>query len=362
MIPFSSRFTRNKTALRRIHCMMPGTQQLILRLNLLLLAGTVCLSGQTREIWERHELGVVGHDARSAPWGAYQEGFKQAMEEAEAATGGRIAFTLSMKAPGQTGDGGQMEVLRQLFIDGIQGIGLEVDPLQKVGPMLEFLREREVPVVLFGQGEAQADVLAQVRTDNVLAGRMLLESASSAFGQRRVLRSLPALRTRTGQFAVLAGPSSDPVVQSRLRGLQQADEEDTSVRIIGVYHHNGTLGGAIRLLRETEEADRDRQINGWILLDSLAMASGDRLPWERGTKICVAMDASPQTLRFIANGYAQFMVARNYPEIALQAGRVLTAKVHGKQDPEEKIIRIAPLLVSPDNVDVFSEKWTRWLR
>ncbi len=341
---------------------MPKTLKFILSLSLLLLAGAASLAGQPREIWERYEVGMVGRDARSAPWGAYQEGFKQAMEEAEEEAGGRIEFTLHMQAPRQMGDGGQMGVLRQLFVDGVQGIGLEVDALLGVGPMLEFLKQREVPVVLFGQAEVEADVLAQVQTDNVLAGRMLLESASSAFGQRRILRSLPALRARTGQFAVLAGPESDPVVRSRLRGLKDADAQDASVRIVGVYHHNGTLEDAIRLLRETELADRDRRINGWILLDSLAMESGDRLPWERGTKVCVAMDASPKTLRFIVNGYAQFMVAQDYPEMALQAGRILAGKVHGNQEPEERMLRVAPLLVSPDNVAAFSEKWTRWLR
>lgn len=346
---------------RRIHhCTMFRKRQLIA--VLLWLMGIASLSGQPREIWERYELGVVAGGAASVPWGAYLEGFRQALAEVEEAEKGRIAFTLHVQVPHDEKGLGQVEALRQMFVEGVQGIGAEADDAKELEPMLTFLGQREIPVVLFGREEMQSGAFATVITDNVQAGRMLFNAASQAYGQRRHHRTLLEHKPRTGKFAVLAGPLEDPTVQSRLRGLKEAEAEAASVKIIGVYHHNGTMGDAIRVLRETEAADRDKEINGWIFLDDLVMLGDGNFPWSRGTKPCVAINAGPQTLRFIRNGYVQYMVTHDYPKIGHEAGRVLAARIHGKQEPENRIILVEPLLITPDNVAVFSENWIRWLR
>ncbi len=305
------------------------------------------LAAKPREVWETYKIAVITDHGESPAAKAIEAGARQAVPALEDEY--YLALTVDNLSPVDNSARGRSQAIHQAFVDGYHAVLLNVDSSSEVAEEIDFLARHGIPVVTVGSDIASKR-LASIMTDEEAAGRLAAETF------------IKNLRFVRDNIAVMAGSADDPVARLRLAGAKAALAEVTDIEIDGPYYTQETFGSSFPKIQEVTDADYGRNLRGWLILGNWPLLGGRPLPWKPQAKVCVAMDADPHVIPFIASGQVQAVLATDYFAMGKLGLNLLIDKINNKKDPEKSIYTVPPVVITRGNLEEFQTNWTRWLQ
>lgn len=310
----------------------------------LMLSLTVSLPAQNREILGEFKIGIVGRDQEEAIYQAAHLGAQDAARELSEQYS--IDVELLVATPNPTQGENQPTSVTELLIGDADGFIISPNEQAIVASTIRFAQEHNQEVVFFESDLPEADSLAAILADEVAAGRL---------AGKAILRELP-----TGaRIAILTRTNPTPQLEQRLAGLRSAlgyRRIETVVATVPNYRD------AIRTIRETEEADRNGRISGWVFLEDWPLKGMPALPWKPEEKPVVAIQSSPSAFIYSDEGYLDALVVHDYYEWGHRGVQILVEQLYLGKAPEARQIRTEPQLIDWRNFEDYRENWKVWFK
>ena len=192
--------------------------------------------------------------------------------------------------------------------------------------------------------------LAAITTDEEAAGRLAAETF------------VENLRFANSKVAVMAGSYENPVAALRMAGAEAAFAEIEEMEIDGPYLTHENFSSSYPKIEAVTAADHGRNLRGWLILGNWPLLSGRPLPWKPGSKVCVAMDADPHVIPYLATGQVQAVLAADNFAMGKLGLNLLIDKINNKKDPEQSVYSVPPAVITEANLKEFQANWTRWMQ
>ena len=305
------------------------------------------LAAKPREVWETYKIAVIAGNGEAPAAKAIEAGAEAAAPALEDEY--NLAITVDNLSPLNNTAQSRQAAIHRAFLDGYSAVLLNIDSSSEVAEEIDFLNRHGIPVITVGS-DISSGRLAAIMTDEEASGRLAAETF------------IKNLRYARDKIAILAGTYDDPVSQLRLAGAEATLEKVPDLEIDGPYHTPETFSGTFPKLTEVTETDYGRNLRGWLILGNWPLLGGRPLPWKAGEKVCVAMDADPHVIPFVASGQVQAVLAPDNFAMGKLGLTLLIEKVHNKKDPEQSIYSVPPLVLTQDNLAEFQRNWTQWLQ
>ncbi|MEO0796357.1 MAG: substrate-binding domain-containing protein [Verrucomicrobiota bacterium] len=330
--------------------MKPFSLSLSLVLAVLVLGASISSAARPREIWERYSVAFIGKDGSDPVFGAARTGARDAANRLE------LAHKLEIKIVDLTAmnrdSAAQAEALQKAYADGANGVIISVADPTAITPVIDSLMQRGIPTVTFDGDAPQSSRLATVQTDNSAMGKALFMQISE---------ELPSWGS-SNNVAILAGDTSSPGIAKRLAAIKQAAAEQEKVEIFDIYPCPESVNGAREILHFAMNEDRNEEIDGWIFLTKWPLMGVAQLPWQPGEMPCVAADALPPSLPYLAQGSVDALIAQQYYRWGYLAMDALIKFIHLKESPQTVLIETQIELVTSDDLADYGAKWADWMQ
>jgi len=319
---------------------------------LVVLIGAACVvpvsAARPREIWERYTVALIGKHAADPTSGAVRRGAEDAARKLDLEYHLETTVIL-LRAPGG-GLTSQNASLEQAFLDEVDGVIINVAENANVDEKINFLTRNGIPVVTVENDAPASSRIATVQTDDAALGKAAFEQAAGS------------LSAWDRKLAVLAGDTSDHRIQTRLRAVQSAADSNAKVEIREVLSCPETLDGAVAVIRAATSSDRDEEIDGWLFLGPWPLLGVAEMPWASGSRTCVAVDALPPMLRYLANGEVDALIAQQYYQWGYLAMETLLKSIHLREPPAEDSMTTGVDIVTRDNLAEYTRRWADWMQ
>ncbi|MGE9296046.1 MAG: substrate-binding domain-containing protein [Puniceicoccales bacterium] len=319
------------------------------RIILVLLVSAACAASASaqrpREIWERYKIAFVGDNPANPLLGPAQTGAREAAKILDHQH--NLEVTLVSFIPRDATGQAQVDALNEAFLEGVDGVILNVNDPALAGKQIDFLASQGIPTVTIENDAPASKRIATVMTDQAVLGEL-------AFLQ--LLKHLPA---RGKKVIVLTSPDAE--IDARLRALQQAAAGNDRV-VLSVQSSAPTFDGGQRIIREEMENDRDDEIDGWIFLGPWPLLGVAQLPWTPDEQTCIAVDALPPMLPYLANGKVDAFIAQEYFLWGKLAMETLIAQIHLEEEPATETILTGAEVITQDDLAEYSRLWAEWMQ
>lgn len=305
--------------------------------------GSIAL-GQNREILGEYKIGFVGQEQEDSIYQAAHLGAQEAARDLSERYS--IDVELLIATPEASQGGSQTGSLAELFVERADGFIISPRSNDFVAASIQFAQQSGQEVVFFESQLAGVQPLAAILADETAAGRM---------AGKAILKKLP---TR-GRVAILTSSKPTPQLEQRLAGVRAALGYQRIEKVVTTepdYH------AAIQTIRETEEADRNDLIKGWIFLEDWPLLGMPALPWKPGRLPVVAIQSSPSVFLYTDKGYIDALVVHPYYEWGYQSMVALVDKLHRNVTPESTIQLTQPRLVDWRNLEAYRKDWQTWFK
>lgn len=302
-------------------------------------------AARPREIWERYTVVFIGEKRDNPANGAIMHGARTAADVLEHQH--KLEITLTDLTP--VSPDGQKQALRDAFVEGAKAVIIDIANADALTEELDLLKRQGVYVITI-DSEAPADFhLATIENDNHLLGMRAYEATA-------------ALLKQGDEISVFAGDLTNPVNQERLDGFQDMAGQVGKLSIAQVYSGEEDVSEAINLIRQVQAGDRDEALDGWVFLGPWPLMSATPLPWEPGEEVCVAIDALPQSLAYLAQGQVNALVTRSYFGWGKSAMEIAINAIHLKETPEKDTYRFGGEIVTRERLDQVAQDWATWMQ
>jgi len=301
-----------------------------------------------REIWERYTIAVVGRDGSDPIYGAVRDG---AVEAARFKDGKyNLETTVIDRTPRMGGPQAQVAALDRALLDGVDGVILSVADPAVVGPKVDELKRQGIPTVTVEYDAPASGRIATIQTDDGALGQAAFEQAA---------QRLPAWG---GGLAILTSDSESPRLRARREAIERAAAGHPKVEIVRTFASAETVDAGIQAVRDGAARDRDEQIDGWIFLGSWPLEGVADLPWEPGERVCVAIEALPPMLPYLAKGEVDALVGEAYFEWGFLAMGTLLEHIHQEVPAPGGVVTTGPKIVTRENLADYGADWAAWMQ
>jgi ribose transport system substrate-binding protein len=258
----------------------------------------------------------------------------------------KMPVTIDWRTPNDEDAQKQAEFIEQLVASGVDAITIACSDAAKVTRAIDDAIDKGVTVMCFDSDAPRSKRLCYVGTDDVEAGRLVMENVATLLGDK------------PGLIAILAGNQTATNLQKRVSGARDELAKHENLKLKEVYYHKETPQDAYAAVESAQTANPE--INGWAMIGGWPIMVEKSLPWSAGSVVCVSMDTLPPQLEHLRKGDVQVLLGQRYFYFGSQCVNILVDKVTKNKDPE-KSVDFAPLdRVTPENVEAYAENWKKW--
>lgn len=316
----------------------------------LLLAVLVCapLHAQPREVWERYKIAIIAGDGESPYAKAVEAGAREATLPLEEEY--YLAITLDNITVPDPSPQAQRDTLHRAFLDGYDGVIYSSKvrtPL--TDEEITFLAKHDIPVVMVDSSIPDAS-LAAVLTSKEDYVKLAVDT---------LISHMRNVRDRVGVIYPSSGKLRDA---SRSEIARRLIEQHPLLEFYVPEPVDASFRSTYPVVVKYTEEDYGDELRGWLFLGNWPLLGGAPMPWKPGEMVCVAMDADPRVIPYLASGQVQAVVAKDYVAKGEKAMQLLIEKIHNQKDPEEKWFYVPPKLITKKNLAEFQTNWTEWLK
>ncbi|MEM8549192.1 MAG: substrate-binding domain-containing protein [Verrucomicrobiota bacterium] len=308
------------------------------------------LLAQPREIWASYRIAIIAADGEAASTKAVEAGARQVADKLEKAN--NLAITLDNLSTLESSAEAQRRALHRAFLEGYDGVLLNVADAATIVEEIELLSRQGIPVVTFERDVPGSARLATIVNDEIQAGKLAAEAY------------LAQLKFVRGEVGILAGQEDNPIMQQRLDGIRQKLEPVPSVTLHEPLAYSGeTVTNALGVLNEAIRKDHAEDIRGWIFLGNWPVQSGQPLPWvSEDNAVCIVIDADPHVIPYMLSGQVQAAVATDYFGMGEAAMSRLIKTIHHQAHFLADTVIIEPKVITQEKLGQFQRDWTDWLQ
>ncbi|MEO0508423.1 MAG: substrate-binding domain-containing protein [Verrucomicrobiota bacterium] len=300
--------------------------------------------GQNNEILGEYKIGIIGRDKADAIYQAAHLGAIDAARELSEKYS--IDVELLIGTPESSQGGSQPNSLAELFIKDADGFIISPMSKEIVASSIGFAMEQGQEVVFFENQLPELEPLASVVADELAAGKL---------AGRAILEKLPT----QGRVAVMTSKEPTPALSARLDGVRSVLGFR---RIEMIVETDPNYHSAIKTIIETQKADRNDLIKGWVFLEDWPLLGLPALPWQPGRMPTVAIQSSPSAFIYTDEGYLHALVVHPYYEWGYKSVVAMVEKLHNSVTPETPVIATQPKIVDWRNLEAYREDWKTWFR
>jgi ribose transport system substrate-binding protein len=240
----------------------------------------------------------------------------------------------------------QAEFIEQLTAAGVDAITVACSDASKVTRAIDDAIAKGIVVMCFDSDAPASKRLCYVGTDDVEAGRQIMNEVAGLLGDKE------------GAIAILAGNQTATNLQKRVRGAKKALEQNPKLKLKEVYYHKETPQDSYAEVESVQKANPE--INGWAMVGGWPLMTERSLPWQPGEVACASMDTLPPELEHLRMGDVQVLLGQRYFYFGGRCVDILVDKARSQKDPESEI-EFAPLdRVTKDNVEEYAKNWEPW--
>ena len=258
----------------------------------------------------------------------------------------KTPVTIDWRTPNDEDAQKQAEFIEQLVGSGVDAITIACSDASKVTRAIDDAVAKGVVVMCFDSDAPESKRLCYVGTDDVEAGRLVMQNVAELLGDK------------PGTIAILAGNQTATNLQKRVRGAEEELKKHENLTLKEVYYHKETPQDAYAEVESVQKANPE--INGWAMIGGWPLMTERALPWTPGEVVCASMDTLLPQLQHLRMGDVQVLLGQQYFYFGMQCVDILVKKVRDKQDPANKI-DFAPLdRVTKENVEEYAKNWELW--
>lgn len=257
-----------------------------------------------------------------------------------------IKVSIEWRTPGDEDAQKQAEFIEQLVGSGVDAITIACSDAAKVTRAIDDAVAKGVVVMCFDSDAPDSKRLCYVGTDDLDAGRLVMENLAELLGDK------------PGTIAILAGNQTATNLQKRVKGAEDELKKHENLKLKQVYYHKETPQDAYAEVESVQKANPE--INGWAMIGGWPLMTERALPWTPGEVLCASMDTLPAQLKHLEMGDVQVLLGQQYFYFGTQCVDILTKKIRDQQDPDV-VIDFAPLdRVTKENVEEYKKNWDLW--
>ncbi len=319
-----------------------------LSLGLLLCFVAYPLHAKPREVWERYRIAIIAEDGEAPEIKAIEAGARAEALPLEDEY--YLAITIENLSPIQADATACKEALHRAFLENYDGVIASVSS-ESIAEEIAFLRQHGIPVVLVGQDLPSSQRIGAVINNDLEMGQLAAEI---------LIKTLPYKRDK---IAILAGKQDSAVSTDRLSAAREVINQAPKIDIFEpVAYTNGRTHDARQAIERVLSEDYAKDVYGFLILGNWPLLTGQPLPWEPRERFCVACDALPTMVPYIASGQVQAAISRDYFAIGEQSLNMLIEHIHNDKAPEPALRLVSPYIVDRYNLSEFQKNWTLWLQ
>ncbi len=306
--------------------------------------GCLVLTGcQYRSRGDKYVL--IASNLKLPYWQAVQDGFKDASDE----------YKVMATVAGPDGYDPDAEV--QAFNDAVKsrprGILVSAGDADKLGPAIRAAVQDNIPVITVDSDAPFSSRLYFIGTNNLEAGRL---------GGQRLVAKLGG----KGNVVVFSIPGQ-PNIEERMKGYKDALAESPGIKIVSVVATNGDSNNAFDATQQALQKTGADKVDAFVCLESASgNAVGEVL--KRGNikdRLVIAMDVSPETLGFIADGTIDSTISQKPYTMGYYGLKALDEASRSKpkefrpsyavdaKSPYPAFIDTGSTLITKDNLELF---------
>lgn len=257
-----------------------------------------------------------------------------------------VTVTVDWRTPNDEDGQKQAEFIEQLVNSGADALAIACSDASKVTRSIDDAIARGVQVMCFDSDAPESKRLCYVGTDDVEAGRLVMEHVAKLLG------------SKTGSIAILAGNQTATNLQKRVQGARDELERHPELKLKEVYYHKETPQDSYAQVESVQKANPD--IVGWAMIGGWPIMTERQLPWQPGEVVCVSMDTLKPQLAHLRLGDVQLLLGQRYFYFGGRCVEILLNKCRDQTDPAQKV-EFAPLdPVTRENVDEYEKNWEKW--
>lgn len=308
---------------------------LIIFLVLVLCAGitTVLLAGGKREAVEKGG-GTIVFIPKSTSASFYLFLLKGAKDKAEELGG----YTIDYQGPSTEADiNAQVDFVRNITASKPAGILLAALDTKALIPPVEEAIKTGVPVVMVDSGIDSDAPNGSIVTDQYAGGYMAGKEMARLLGEKGLVANL--------------GIQAGSISAQRSVGFKEAIEEYAGMKALSVQWTNADA--ALSLNIATDQLTGNPELVGFFSACAPTAVGIVQALKARGldkkVKV-ITFDPSPEVLPFFDDGSIHAFIAQD-PYMMGYKGVEMVDMVRKEQKIEQRNIEIAPVLITPENVD-----------
>jgi ribose transport system substrate-binding protein len=254
-------------------------------------------------------------------------------------------------------DGYDPDAEVQAFNDAVKsrprGILVSAGDADKLGPAIRAAIQDDIPVITVDSDAPFSSRLYFIGTNNLEAGRL---------GGQRLVAKLGG----KGNVVVFSIPGQ-PNIEERMKGYKDALAESPGIKIVSVVATNGDSNNAFDATQQALQKTGADKVDAFVCLESASgNAVGEVL--KRGNikdRLVIAMDVSPETLGFIADGTIDSTISQKPYTMGYYGLKALDEASRSKpkefrpsyavdaKSPYPAFIDTGSTLITKDNLELF---------
>ena len=291
-------------------------------------------------------IGLVAKSQSNPVFQAGYTGAKDAAKELGPPYG--VEVVIDWQTPPDEDAQKQAQAIEQLARAGVQGIAVSCSDANACTPAINKAIDLGSVVMCFDSDAPKSRRLCYYGTDDVTAGRLVMERVAQIMGDK-------------GTVAILGGNQSGPNLQKRIQGAKEELAKHPDMKLLpdGVFYHAETPEQAAEAVNRAQTTNPT--IEGWAMVGGWPLFTKNALKWEPGKVKVVAVDALPAQLAYLESGHVDTLFAQDCYGWGWRSVEILLDKIVKGKDPESPRIFDPRTRVTKETAKAYGEKWKKWL-
>ena len=237
----------------------------------------------------------------------------------------------------------QAGIIESLIERKVDGIAISVNDADALKESIDKAVDAGIPVVTFDSDSPKSKRLAYYGTANRPSGRMMAEYLVKLMGKK-------------GNIGILMGTPGAPNLEERKAGILEYLKDYPDIKIVATVYCYDDVNKGVSEMEAAMAAHPE--LTGWILPGAWALFTPPPGPFaskKPGSVIVVSIDALPEQLDYVRQGYVQVLLGQKLWNWGYESVRMLKDIKEGKK--VEGVFDSGVDVITKENVEQYAEKW-----
>jgi len=238
----------------------------------------------------------------------------------------------------------QAQIIESLIEKKVDGIAVSVNDADALTESINKAVDAGIPVVCFDSDAPRSKRFAYYGTANFPSGKQMAERLVNMMGTK-------------GNVAILMGTPGAPNLEERRQGILEYLKNYPDIKVVATEYCYDDVNKGVSVMEAAMQAHPD--LKGWILPGAWALFTPPPGPFaakKPGDLIVVSIDALPEQLDYVRQGYVQVLMGQKLWGWGYESVRLLKEFKEGKI-PAQPVIDSGLDIITKENVEEYAEKW-----